>query len=82
MMYSDIKNFNYNPYVFEFAKLIREKKANKLKWFIIDKILKFIFKYRIFWWRYVKYVLRDLDLKEEELCIKNDIDIKDITSLK
>lgn len=79
MMYSDTKNFNYNPYLFEFAKLIRGGKAGKWQWFLIDRMLKFMLKHRILLGRYIPFMLKELKLKKENLCIGKK-DARDISS--
>lgn len=79
MMYSDLKNFGYNPYLFEFAKLIREGRADKKRWFIIDKILTFMLKHKIFLGRHIPFLLKELDIKPEDLCTRIS-NARDITS--
>jgi len=69
MMYSDIRNLGYNPYLFEFARLIREGKADKRHWAVMDRIVNFMLRHRIFLGRRVSYMLKDLDLKTEDLRI-------------
>jgi len=71
LMYSDLKNFGYNPYLFEFAKLIREGKADKKRWFIVDKVLTFMLKHKIIFGRYIPFLLKELNIKPEDLCIKS-----------
>jgi hypothetical protein len=52
-MYSDLKNFGYNPYAPEFATLIREGKANKQYWKLMGKVVDFITLKKIYLGRYV-----------------------------
>ena len=79
MMYSDLKNFGYNPYLFEFAKLIREGKADKKRWFIMDKILTFMLRHKFLLGRHIPFLLKELGIKPEDLCI-GSINAGDITS--
>ena len=47
LMYSDLKNFGYNPYAPEFAALIREGKANRREWKIMAPLVDFMIRRRI-----------------------------------
>jgi len=69
LMYSDLKNFGYNPYAPEFATLIREGKANKQYWKLMGKVVDFITLKKIYLGRYVAQHMRWLGLRDEDLRI-------------
>jgi hypothetical protein len=48
LMYSDLKNFGYNPYHPEFSALIREGRASRTYWKIMAPIVNFIISKRIY----------------------------------
>jgi hypothetical protein len=79
MMYSDLRNLGYNSYLFEFAKLIREGKADKNHWSVMNRIVNFMLSHRIFLGRQASYMLKDLGIKPEDLRITGR-DEKEITS--
>ena len=47
LMYSDLKNFGYNPYAPEFAALIREGKASLAYWRLMGPIVNFLIRNRL-----------------------------------
>ncbi|NOQ17083.1 MAG: hypothetical protein GQ581_08480 [Methyloprofundus sp.] len=69
LMYSDLINFKFNPYLPEFAALIREGKANKLHWQIMVPIIDFMISNKILLGKDVRTSLQWLDMHENELCI-------------
>ncbi len=69
LMYSDLKNFGYNPYLPEFSALIRAGKANKLYWQIMVPIVDLMIRRKVLWGYPVKKSLDWLGLTTEELKI-------------
>ena len=69
LMYSDLKNFGYNPYHPEFSALIREGKASKRYWQVMAPIVNFMIRHKIFWAKDVKRMLNWLEIKEDDLKI-------------
>ena len=69
LMYSDLKNFGYNPYHPEFSALIREGKASRTYWRIMTPIVNFMIQRKVFLGRNVTESLKWLDLKTDELKI-------------
>ena len=69
LMYSDLKHFDYNPYLPEFSSLIREGKANLRQWKIMFTIVDFMIRHKIFLGKEVKTSLQWLDMSEDELTI-------------
>ncbi len=69
LMYSDLKNFGYNPYTPEFSALIREGKASLLYWKIMTPIVNFMIKRKVLLGRNVTTHLKWLELKPEDLMI-------------
>ena len=69
LMYSDLKNFGYNPYAPEFSALIREGKANKQYWKLMGKVVDFITLKKIYLGSHVKRHMAWLDLCDEDLRI-------------
>jgi hypothetical protein len=69
LMYSDLKNLHYNPYVPEFSQLIREGKASRAQWRIQMPVVNAMIKTKTFMGRNVKTSLEWLDLKVEDLKI-------------
>ena len=69
LMYSDLRNFGYNPYAPEFAALIREGKANRRTWSLMGKIVDFITLKKVYLGRHVTRHMRWLDLKDADLQI-------------
>jgi hypothetical protein len=69
LMYSDIKTFGYNPYVPEFAALIREGKASRRYWRLMGPVVDFMITKRAGPGREVSRSLNWLGLSPEELRI-------------
>jgi hypothetical protein len=69
LMYSDLKNFGYNPYAPEFAALIREGKANRREWNLMAPLVDLMIRRRIGPGREVTRSLKWLKLKPEQLRI-------------
>jgi len=69
LMYSDLKNFGYNPYAPEFSALIREGKANKQYWKLMGKVVDFITLHKVYLGRHVAKHMQWLDLRDEDLRI-------------
>ena len=68
-MYSDLKNFGYNPYQLEFSELIRSGKASRLYWQVMTPIVNFMTRRMLFLGRNVAKSLHWLELTPEELKI-------------
>ncbi|MFN4173602.1 MAG: hypothetical protein ACK4HV_00660 [Parachlamydiaceae bacterium] len=68
LMYSDLKHFGYNPYLPEFAKLIREGKASRLYWKFAQPIVNFMIRNKVFLGKEV--------LKQQKILKLNDEDLK------
>jgi hypothetical protein len=69
LMYSDLRNFGYNPYAPEFSALIREGKANRRYWELMGKIVDFITLKKIYLGRHVTQHMQWLGLRDEDLRI-------------
>jgi len=69
LMYSDLKNFGYNPYQLEFSELIRSGKASRLYWQVMTPIVNFMTRRMLFLGRNVAKSLHWLELTPEELKI-------------
>ncbi|HEX5682768.1 MAG TPA: hypothetical protein VFY73_01935 [Ideonella sp.] len=69
LMYSDLRNFGYNPYAPEFSALIREGKANRDYWKVMGKVVDFITLRRIYLGRHVRDHMKWLGLRDEDLRI-------------
>lgn len=69
LMYSDLKNFGYNPYAPEFSALIRDGKANRQYWKLMGKVVDFITLNKIYLGQHVKRNLEWLGLRDEDLRI-------------
>lgn len=67
LMYSDLRQFGYNPYAPEFSALIREGKANRLYWRFMAPFVNFIIQHRLFLGRNVTRQMRLLGLKDSDL---------------
>jgi hypothetical protein len=70
MMYSDLKNFGYNPYAPEFANLIREGKAKLSEWRYMAPVVDFMIKKRVFLGRHTTEHLKWLGMTPDDLQIK------------
>lgn len=69
LMYSDLKNFGYNPYAPEFSALIREGKANKQYWKMMGKVVDFITLHKVYLGKHVAKHMQWLGLTDEDLRI-------------
>ena len=69
LMYSDLKNFGYNPYAPEFSALIREGKANKQYWKLMGKVVDFITLNKVYLGSHVSKHMKWLGLRDEDLRI-------------
>jgi hypothetical protein len=69
LMYSDLKNLKYNPYLPEFAKLIREGKASRAQWRVTIPVVNTMIRTKSFLGRNVKSSLDWLDLTTDDLKI-------------
>jgi hypothetical protein len=69
MMYSDLRNFGYNPYAPEFAALIREGKARRSEWRVMAPIVDFMIRHRVLLGRHATQHLDWLDLRPDDLRI-------------
>ena len=47
LMYSDLRNFGYNPYAPEFSALIRSGKANRLYWKFMGPFVDFMIRRKV-----------------------------------
>ncbi|MBN2294547.1 MAG: hypothetical protein JXM70_19110 [Pirellulales bacterium] len=73
LMYSDLRNLGYNPYLPEFAQLIREGKASLAKWRAMEALVNFMIRKRIFMGRHVNKALKWLDLSLDDLSFSKPI---------
>ena len=69
LMYSDLKNFGYNPYAPEFSTLIREGRASRSYWQIMAPMVDLMIRRRLFLGRHVTEHQRWLGLSDEDLLI-------------
>lgn len=69
LMYSDLKNFGYNPYAPEFADLIREGKAKLSEWRVMAPIVDTMVKRCWFLGRHTTEHLKWLGMTPDELRI-------------
>jgi hypothetical protein len=69
LMYSDLQNLGYNPYAPEFAALIRQGKANRRYWNVMQRVVNLMIRYRLFLGRNVTRSLKWLGLKPADLRI-------------
>lgn len=69
LMYSDLKHFGYNPYLPEFAALIREGKASLSQWRMLGPLVDFMITRKIFLGAEVKKSLAWLGMNERELAV-------------
>lgn len=67
LIYSDLKNLGYNPYIPEFSQLIREGKARRSIWRLLFSLMDFMVRNKILLGRHVTRSLKWLDLQLEEL---------------
>lgn len=69
LMYSDLKNFGYNPYAPEFSDLIRSGKANRQYWKIMGKVVDFMTLKKLYLGRHVAKHMEWLGLTDADLKI-------------
>ena len=69
LMYSDLRNFGYNPYAPEFADLIRRGKANYRYWKLMSPLVDLMIRKRILLGRAVTQQMRWLGLRDSDLRI-------------
>ena len=69
LMYSDLRNFGYNPYAPEFCALIREGKANRLYWRFMAPFVDFMIRRKVLQGAQVTRQMRWLGLRAEDLRI-------------
>lgn len=69
LMYSDLRNFGYNPYAPEFSSLIRSGKASRTYWKVMAPVVDFMIRRRVFLGHNVTTHLRWLELTPQELLI-------------
>ncbi len=69
LMYSDLVNLGYNPYAPEFARLIREGRASRRYWAVMQPLVNWMIRRRVLLGRNVTRQLTRLGLELEELRI-------------
>ena len=69
LMYSDLRNFGYNPYAPEFSALIRTGKANRLYWKFMAPFVDFMIRRKVLLGANTTRQMRWLDLRAEDLRI-------------
>ncbi|HOX05644.1 MAG TPA: hypothetical protein PK280_04505 [Planctomycetota bacterium] len=69
LMYSDLRNLGYNPYAPEFARLIREGRASRSYWRMMQPVVDWMIRHRAFLGRNVTRSLRHLGLEADDLRI-------------
>jgi hypothetical protein len=69
LMYSDLKNFGYNPYYPEFSALIRNGKASRNYWRVMGPVVDFMIRGRLALGREVTRHMQWLDLEADDLRI-------------
>ncbi|MBU6256966.1 MAG: hypothetical protein KGL18_14525 [Burkholderiales bacterium] len=69
LMYSDLRNFGYNPYAPEFSDLIRDGKADRRYWKLMGRVVDFITLKKIYLGSHVKHHMQWLGLRDEDLRI-------------
>ncbi|MFZ5895004.1 MAG: hypothetical protein ACOY0T_28350 [Myxococcota bacterium] len=70
LMHSDLENFGYNPYLPEFAQLVREGKAKRWVWKNAFILMNLMIQKRVLLGRNVDRSLAWLDLKPEDLRVR------------
>lgn len=73
LMYSDLKKFGYNPYLPEFAALIRQGKASRQQWKFMIPIVDFMIKNKVLLGSEVNRSLNWLGMSEDELLINQPL---------
>ena len=69
MMFSDLRHFGYNPYLPEFAALIRSGKANRTYWKIMGPVVDFMIRHKALLGRETVRQQRWLELADDDLRI-------------
>ncbi len=69
LMYSDLRNFGYNPYAPEFCALVREGKASRLYWRAMAPFVDFMIRRKVLQGAQVAQQMRWLGLRAEDLRI-------------
>ncbi len=69
LMYSDLNHFGYNPYLPEFATLIRQGKASRRVWRVLFPLVDFMIRHKTLLGREVSQCLRWLGMTESELAV-------------
>jgi hypothetical protein len=69
LMYSDLQNLGYNPYAPEFAALIRQGKANRRYWRIMQPVVNFMIRHKVLLGRNVRRSMNWLGLEPADLRI-------------
>lgn len=69
LMYSDLRNFGYNPYAPEFSALIRRGKANRTYWRVMGPLVDFMIRRKMLLGANATRQMRWLDLRPEDLRI-------------
>jgi hypothetical protein len=69
LMYSDLQNLGYNPYMPEFSALIRQGKASRPYWRVMVPVVNFMIRSRLFLGRNVTRSMKWLGLKPGDLRI-------------
>lgn len=69
LMYSDLRNFGYNPYAPEFCALIRKGKASRLYWRFMAPVVDFMIRRKVAQGVNVSRQMRWLGLAAEDLRI-------------
>ena len=72
LMYSDLKNLGYNPYVPEFASLIREGKASRSYWKLMLPVVNFMIRAKVGLGKNVRIHMDRLGLTAEDLVIRRE----------
>ncbi len=72
LMYSDLKHLGFNPYAPEFAKLVREGKAQRRYWRIMGPIVDTMIRQKVMLGRNVSKSLQWLGMDEKELAITRE----------
>lgn len=70
LMYSDLKNFGYNPYAPEFSALIREGKASRFYWTIMAPVVDFMIRKKFYLGKHVRSHMQWLGLTDDDLNIR------------
>ena len=70
LMYSDLKNFGYNPYAPEFSALIREGKASRMYWRVMAPFVDWMIRRKVMMGREVSIHMRWLGIADDDLVIR------------